>query len=637
MSGRSYFRRALGLRRQISSLHRRSEPPVQHDTSSDPLPYFEPTPSQILRYGLKGSTQSLRKIGHSGELDQHFEELFSDKWPLKTAPPSPLWSSLERTAVGPSKKAFTKSFDDIQDLQQLHLFLEKYVNEEQGCLLLQHDDSKSLARVLERCQQYNTYGEILSTISAITTRIEGLQAHITHSLFKLGMHYACLAFSAPALRRYIDGYLAAGPQRLGPRSSASLINTLLYSLQSLQMQRTHHDFREMLQAVAGETHSGGLSPHCLHKITCWADRRNFKVPLERYLSLLARLRSNSLLQTLWDETIERLTPDSPSHRYQSAYDCVKTLFDVGSHERALTYLGQISECANNNLPGLSKFKDLRGLLVNEIVLEVLPSLAGTEYPSILEVQVQDMERSLGIVWNPNRNAHVSASDPLQISSGQPLLTIDGDSFGYDSNARLVADVQALGCSQSKANLEKIVSLLDEYEGAQISVGLRRQEVAHLDFAWLPHRSPVELVNTSKVDSSNPSLSCNLGLLRLQPDSNGITSAIEHSLYLLQLGYVVARPKSLDGVTEEPIDWEETGYIVAWDRAIGRMILVFIGQSRGVLDSGLQKLDTPPFGLPLVMEVVVSKGKLKRSRTSSFPWIRATRVHLEVDQGLDLAT
>ncbi|OOO09803.1 hypothetical protein OAory_01056110 [Aspergillus oryzae] len=440
-----------------------------------------------------------------------------------------------------------------------------------------------LAQALKRCQRSDSYGEILSAINGILMRLEKLRAPVSPSLFVLGMYYSCLAFSASALKRYLEGYISLRPPRLDLDSCTPLVDALLVSLQLLPFQEPGYD-----------------SKHNLHSIMCWADYRDSTHSVGPYLSLLARLQSDRTLQDIWDRMTKRLRPESP-HTFHSAYGCVKALVDVGNHRKAVTYLRQISKCANGNLPSLSDFEGLKGLLAAERVAYAIPQLAGKEYPSILEAQLEDMEKRLGITWNRRKSVHTSISNPLYISSNQPILTVDGDSAGYGSNMRLVAEIEALGCSKSMLELGKVANLLDEFEGDYIRIFIPNEDAAPYDFAWFPQRSPIELPNDS---------------LLVGIDRNEAWSP--STLGLLRLGYLVARPKSAQGAfLEAAQSWEETGHIVTWDRAFGRFIVVFVGKSREPLDAEKQ-LFTPnlSFGLDAVMRVC--PGKDLPGQTDSTP-------------------
>ncbi|KAE8134777.1 hypothetical protein BDV38DRAFT_254182 [Aspergillus pseudotamarii] len=495
---------------------------------------------------------------------------------------------------------------DIQNLNHLRSLIERNVNDPLGGMFLQTGHCRFLAQALERCQRSDSYGEILSTINGILTRLEKLRAPVSPSLFVIGMYYSCLAFSASALKRYLEGYISLGPPRLDLESCAPLVDALLISLQLLPFQEPDHDTSEMRSVVTGESVDGGFSEHNLHSVMCWADHQDSTESVGPYLSLLARLGSDRALQDIWNRTTKRLHPDSP-HSFQSAYGCVKALIDVGSYRKAVTYLRQISKCANGNLPGLSDFEGLGSLLAAESVAHAIPQLAGKEYPSILEAQLEDMEKRLGITWNRQKSVHTSISNPLYISSKQPLLTIDGDSAGYDSNMRLIAEIEALGCSKSILDLGRVANLLDEFEGDQIRVLIPYGDAVPYEFAWFPQRSPIELPNGSlpvgndQFEAWSPAT---LGFLRVRPHRHGVSLVTECCLHLMQLGYLVARPKPAQGNSSEAAQsWEETGHIVTWDRAFGRFLAIFVGKSRGALDAEKQWIvPNPSFGLDAVLRI-----------------------------------
>ncbi|KAF7590435.1 hypothetical protein BBP40_002839 [Aspergillus hancockii] len=643
MSGYRSTRFWLKPRRQSLFQRCLSRPPLRHASAKrgTPTSYLQPTPSQLLRFALTGSTQPVQNGSYTSGLEQHFKELFSEQWPLNTTPPPPLWSSLQQKTTGPDREVFLGGLKhDVRSLRDLHLLIERNVNEDRGAALLQIEDCRILAQALECCQPQHSYGEILSTINAITTRLERLRVPVSHSLYALGMYYACLVFSASALKRHLDGYLAVGNQQLDMKSSTSLVDALLESFQVLPFQETGHDISKMLNIVTGESTVGNRSEHNLHRIMCWADHRSSTQPIDQYLTLLAKLRSDSLLQELWDRRMKTIPCDSPAHTFQSAYDCVKALIDVGHHERAIAYLRQISKCAHGNLPGLSKFRNLRTLLGDEAVVEVLPQLAGEEYPSILEAQLKNMEKRLGITWNPRKSVHTSISDPHRISSQEPLLTIDGDCAGYDSTARLVAEIEALGCSKSIVDLGKIANLLDEHEGDQVLVSLSPMESEYYEFSWVLRRSSIEFSNapshveTDRFKHWSPST---LGLLCVRPNSNGISLVANRSLHLIQLGYLVATPKlPHETGVEGTQNWEDTGYIVTWDRVFGRFLIVFVGQSYGVLSTGERWIvSDSSFGLDPILQVTPGNDPPEQTDSKSPFRGSPTRYYVDVDPSPDL--
>ncbi|KAE8349674.1 hypothetical protein BDV28DRAFT_140756 [Aspergillus coremiiformis] len=605
-------RSRLGPRRPLLFQLLLSQPFLRHASANakwgNPLSHSKPTPSQLLRFALTGTTQPARHESFTSHMDQHLRELFSEQWPSDNPPPLPPWSSLQQRTTGSHKKAVLKALKgSTKSLQHLRLLIENNVNDGQGGALLQTERCRFLAQTLERCQRHDSYGEILSTINVIITRLGRLGVPISHSLFTLGMYYSCLAFSASALKWHLKGYLSLGPERLDPESSAPLVEALNISLRLLSFQEPGYNTSEMLNIVTGESTDGDFSEHNLHSIMPWANHEDSPLPVGQYLSLLARLRSKQVLQEVWDRTLKGLGPDSPPHVFQSAYDCVEALIEVGNSSKATAHLEEISKCANGSLPGLSKFRGLRSVLAAEGMAQVLPQLAGKEYLSILETQLGNMEKRLGITWDRQKSVHTSISNPPCISSKQPLLTVDGDSTGYGSSVRLIAEIQALGCSKSMLELGKIVDLLDEYGGDQVHVSLSSKEAAHYDFSWFPERSPIAFSNSlslEETDKPKPWSPSSLGLLRVRPHNDGIHLAVERSLHLMQLGYLVVRPKLTHQVDlGETQRWEETGHIVTWDRVFGRFVSIFVGKSCGDLEPDKPWIVADPsLGLDAVMTI-----------------------------------
>ncbi|PYI03405.1 hypothetical protein BO78DRAFT_197653 [Aspergillus sclerotiicarbonarius CBS 121057] len=555
--------------------------------------YTQPTPSQLLRFALTGTTKPSQNDVSNPELDQHMSEIFLGNWSPGLLPP-PFWSSSQRQTESPDDfVSFMAMTHNVRNLRHLQVFIERNVNEEEGSLLLQARSCTLLAQALKRCQRRNSYGEILSAVNAIATRLEKLGLPRSGDIYFLGIYYAALTLSVSALERFMEGYLSVSSSPLGIHASTSLVDALLDALHYRRFRGTAENTDTIVELVTG---GDQRSERSLHSLLCWDSPDNPTASSGQYLSLLVRLRSEKILTEVWSQTLQKLSPSSSFELFQSAYSCVVALVDIGEVPKAIQYLAEVSERAKGTLPGISRFNGLTTLLASEAISALLPQLAGRrQYLKLLEVQLVDMENKLGFRWDPEGSYHRSASDPLLIASEQPFLTLDGDSTGYESTERFLAEMKALGCSRSATDLGKIAELLDEHEGDVISVSVPSTKVS-IEYAWFPRLCPVQFtgVASSATDTTPPWTPSTLGLIRVSYDNNGTPLTSERSVHAMQLGPLVRRPKCTDDSDPNNAHpWEETGHMVAWDRACGQLVAVFVGQSNGPIDHRIESRAARP--------------------------------------------
>ncbi|RAL11065.1 uncharacterized protein BO97DRAFT_406561 [Aspergillus homomorphus CBS 101889] len=594
-------------------------------------PYPESTPSQLLRFALTGTTKRPQYNVFDPSLDLHLSEAFNNKLP------SPFWVSLQRTPEAPASMPSRLDTRQIKSLPDFQIFIENNVTNKKGCRRLQSQHCVPLFRALERCQRHDQFAEILSAINGIVTRIERIDGQCSQRLYVLGMYYAALAFSAPALQRYLQGYLAVSSQRLGPNESRLLVHALLDALKYLDFCDGAHDIGAITSLVAGEDTTKQIR---LHDILYWAGPDPLDIWSGSYFTLLVKLGNKQLQEALWAHLIQGLSPKSHENQFRAAYTCVEALIDVGATQRAVAYLRQISERANCTLPYISKAKSLCDSLSAD---ELQPSLVGEkEHTEILNQRLADMEDQLGIRWQSDMLLHSSASNPLMAASEQPLLTIDGDSTGYDSVERLLAQIQNLGCSKSNADLGQIAESLHEHDGSLIYISVISDVDIDLEYAWCPQVSPVEFpesLSPAGTDFSRPWTPSTLGLLRVSVDSNGQSSAEKRSLHLMQLGTLVARPKAYqEQGSPDATNWEQTGHIFAWDRFHGRFVAVFVGQTHGAADHciepGQSKLRHGLSSIIAVNSLIGLDSHWSSDRVTAIG-SGATTYHLHVDKSPDL--
>ncbi|OJJ44127.1 hypothetical protein ASPZODRAFT_145239 [Penicilliopsis zonata CBS 506.65] len=601
-----------------------------------------PSPSQLVRFALTGSTRQLQNESEKDGLDQSLQELFVHEWPLNS-PPTPLWSSFRHGKFDSEPRFLLDSLKrDIHSLQDLRLFVERHVNTVNDCASIQIRSCNQLLEIFDRLEHHHSYQELLLTINGINERFERIEAPVSWKLYLLGMRYACRTFSVPALKHHLNGFRSANSQPLDLRSSTALVNTLITTLQSLQSECPDLDTRPMLSLITGEGAHSNLSETetKLHEILSWpnGDREG----IELYITLLASLGSEAALHEIWEAFIHSpLTPE----KFQPAYSTVLSLFARGRTETALLYLKQLSECANNALPGISNFRPLATFFRDEKLLGSLLELAGPdEFNTILESQLRSLEQRLGIKWDSKVSRHISLSDAKSLATGQPLFTIEGDSSGYESQERLFTEIRLLGCSKSKSELGQIIDMLDEHEGSEIPVRILNDRSLAFEFAWFPRSSPIEFSDSllpARYDMSRPWSPVTLGLIRARPDDSGSPVSYGNSLHLIQLGYLNMRP-ILDSVDEAQsktmYSWKETGHLVAWDRTAGKFLAVFVGKGHGVIEPGLQVTpQQPPAGLYSLeeVEVVDNSGDFWSVSPKSPIKSSSANYHFDLDPATDL--
>lgn len=600
------------------------------------------TQSQLLQFALTGSKPPIKDDGTELNGDRCFNELFLEEWPSPTNPKPSLGSVIQvKTETTEDGDIPGDPKGDAQLLQKLQSYIEKNVRNGRQCALLQDDQCKPLMRALSLCQEQHSYGEILMLINAAIHRIEMLQTPVSENLHFLGMYYACLAFSAPALQHHLDNFGRSCSRHLTSEESVLLVRVLDTTLQGLVFQRPDFDAAAMLSVVAGESGSAPPPRQTLHGILYWDGLENGSEDIGLYLTLLARLRSDSLLRRVWKQTLEKMAASSfPA--FESTYGFVKSFVDTGKPQDAIKYFRQISENSNGALPDISRFQGLSGLLTDGEVCQILPELAGPEeYLRMVETQTEDMENRLGIRWRPRMSHHTDISDPSTIFTNQPLLTIDGESSGYESAQRLIAEIHTFGCSKSTAELGTIATLLDEHDGECIPVCVSREEDHPLEFCWFPQRSPVEWSSQSlplSTDMSRPWSPLTLGLVRARLSSGSSFLTKERFLYLMQLGYLAVRPKNAPPGDSPP--WKESGHIVAWDRVSGQFLMVHPDNGRRIIGtSQLLEASAPQSSLVTIRVIYPMDNGLREKNwmVKSLGQIRKSRIkcQFEADPGLDL--
>ncbi|KAH8428408.1 uncharacterized protein LDX57_006106 [Aspergillus melleus] len=512
--------------------------------------------------------------------------VFETDWSSDAASLPAFWSQQQRMYNTPTWERFVYGLRfKTQRVAHLQVFIQRHIYDEEGVELLQARACRLLAYALENCQRHNSYQEILAVLNAIIQRCHKLGAHVSKHLHALAIHYASLAFSADAMRPHVEEF-ARRDQKLKGRYSASLSTTSIFSLHSLESPDLQHDMESMRCLIGTTSSTEQLEPHNLHPRLFWGQ----DIPTHRqelYLPLLAELHMDALLDSVW-ETIKG--NNLAKKNLWPIYLCVVYMVKRGKSSKAGVYLKEISDLFDGTLPNISKMKYLNILLEDEEIGKALPQLAGAqERLGILEAQLQVLERRLGIRWEPGESAHVGLSDPDCNATEKPLFDMDGDTPGYGSNERLVAEIMALGCSKSVEELGRIADLLDDHEGQLVPISTPNEK---LEFAWSPERSPIKFSDTPptlQTDFSKPYPVSSLGLLRIRLRDNQISPAPQYSARIIQLGRLLLRRRGQRRQQRQPginewiyvdYDWTPTDYIVGWDRVHARFVLVYASKDEG---------------------------------------------------------
>lgn len=565
--------------------------------------FHDPAPSELLRITLTAATTPVIENEPTSTLRKQVLKLLDTEWKLNSPPPA-LWCALK--GVYPMfRNEEVGRLRAVEDLSSLRHVVERLAIDKQGAVRMQRRNCEVLREVLGRCQRHNTSTEILSTLSDIITRLQRLELFIKPQLYELGMYYAALDLSAPALRKFLEAYHQLASSQVIPVAGGRVIRALIAALESALFENPHHNTKLLLAEVTGEGEAKPQSrPALLDTLlgTLDSDWQNWAM----YLRLLSRLQSSQTLESSWSRFLEVL--DSEDQRVcHSAYTVVVALIQAGRSEIAVKFLEDISQRSEDNLPFIATFGNLQALLDDPVVGDALPDLVqGNHYEELLETRLKNMEQRLGIQWkdtqrSTDNKAHfgITPGSPWTIFKDQPLFTIDGNCAGYEDSTRLYPELQAHGCSKSTRDLGRLVNLLDEQDGnvqdivTHLDFDKVRLEWFHSEFPdlqlrWCPEHSPIEFSDSllpTMLEQPSDWTPSSLGLLRARLIVNGVPQSGTTCLHLMQLGSLDMR----HGPNEA---WQPSGYIVAWDRQYGEMIALFVGKNYGVINSGPTPPDAP---------------------------------------------
>ena len=614
------------------------------DTQSD-----EPTSAELLRFALTSFKNPEAGNEPHTSLRKLMTELLDSEWQSNNPPPA-LWNALKGVDVL-FKSTERRRLQSVADLASLRNVVHRLVIDDGGADRLQQRECKVLGNALKRCQRDGTYTEILATLSDVIARLERLELPINPQIAELGMYYAALNLSSYALRGFLQLYeKLGGAEKSSPLSRKTsprrILQTLLHELDSAIFEDQSYNTATLLAEITGEgEHKRQKRPRladCLLR-----DPRQEHENWALYLCLLSKLQSVEALEATWTKFMNVFDPKDQKFCHQT-YSVILSLIQAGRSNTAAKLLEDISMRSEDTLPYIGTLQSIHILLDDPIVGEALPDLVqGDHYEKLLEVRMEDMEQRLGIQWQDSKEtteqkSRVSTEPDSAWSSfqDQPLLTIDGDSAGYDEPARLYPNLQAQGCSKLSSDLSQLIDMLIDQTGNE------QEMITHLNFdpdllasfhskfpnlqlRWCVEHSPIEfsdsLLAATTMESRRWS-PASLGLIRARAIVNGVPQMGTRVLHLMQLG-------SLDLRYGPDEQWQPSGYIVAWDRQYGEMIALFVGKNYGVVDCGAAPSDSP-FGA--VMHIrpsdMPNASPLSANRIPRDP---KGRYYLDVDPSVDL--
>lgn len=607
--------------------------------------YHNILPSQLLRSALTDPSEYKGNSECNWGKYYSLHDIFCEEWPLNT-PPLPVQTWLQPQTPIWNSDFLTRTLYDVKNIRQIERFVEGIPNGSDIAAIFKSSHFELLSQAFERCQNHNLCSEILLAINSIVARIETYGTSVPGSLHILGMQYACCCHSISALKNHLEGYYRVSSQRLDSATSLALVKSLISFIDAAKFNDPGFDSSIALDFVTGEGHFYHSSQHRLHDILSWADTRGSPVFVEHYALLLAKLQSYESFHKTWNRFVESLSSNVSQDTFQTAYACVLALVNAENTEAAVSCLELLSEHAGNRLPGISKFGNIDMLLANETINEILPRIAGEEeFVGILENELERIEKSLGIKWQADRSVHSTISDSLSNATEQPLFTIDGDSVGFDSKDRLVGEICSFACSNSQTGLGRISDLLDEHDGRTINITLPGCKDKSIEFAWVPHRSPLDFSGASSETNFRMGMPMSrpppaLGLIRMQILSNKDLMKSEVTLHLMQLGYLVFRPvDALLKDSESQNKWQESGHVVTLDRETGQLLAIFVGDHHAFLEAGVKLPSIPfQFGLGFVANIALSDYDRSNMPPGqiSIPYENLDiRLHLEADSGTNL--
>ncbi|KAI1914761.1 hypothetical protein LOZ53_003073 [Ophidiomyces ophidiicola] len=581
-TSRAYrFLRALQLRKYSSPCAGSRAPsnvPPPRNTSS----YTELPRVQLLRYALTGSVEVPGNVTCGAIINAELAKQFSShRLPWTTSPAEhPVNFTLH-----PSGGRDVLS--GIQDEIQTKVKDRDSANELVYSLAL-------LDKAFSLCEGGAQWEDLLATINGTLARLRKLGATDTKGLLLLGIIYASRCFSVPALRCYLQQYSANGYGYLTPEMAAKVIRHLNQALETGDFD-VRMDGAYMRSIIVGNTDSDDR-PGTLDSLLD-ISRPSDNSFLGLYAELLGKLGCYQRLKELWSIIrVEIGRGHTAKPLIDTVTSCLQGMIETGNPEAAIAAAQDISSCVDLNalLP-----PRLWVLLARDDSNGIIRTLATEKtIQSILTTELSSVELMLGLQWvgGDIGNHIVSRDTPIWCNSGNPEEAFEslGTINTTPSAQYLVDTFRFLTSTKSAANLSMMADILHEYDGVEMSLCTTRDDnLGQIELTWIIQCSPVEVLQNTMpaVAYDNVSLNCSsLGLLRVRQDCNGAPQKLSPHLYLMQLGYVAARNKTLDERNKST----PTGHLVCWDRQKGELILLWVGESCGVVGAGPRQSQPPPY-------------------------------------------
>ncbi|KAF7715140.1 Uncharacterized protein PECH_007448 [Penicillium ucsense] len=604
-------------------------------------PTGDPSPAQLLRAIFTGPDPRNNGSTHDFVHRHKILSLIDAEW-ISGSPPPALWAALKGVHPTTRKEEVMRIYS-VNDVSSLRSIAERLLVDEYAAKLLHKHFAAS--RVMERCEERSSYSELVSLLSDIHHRLARLKLPPLNPT--LGLRYAALDLNMPAFQGFLHIRQKIDGPPLQFSNSGSIIKALLETIESTLFERPNYDTRFVLSCLTSEAVHDLPASLKLHEVL-HASLDQDRGTWSTYLCLLARLHSRDALYSSWGQYLSGYVKDNEISCHQ-AYSIIISLIKARRSEEAALFLEQIAQRSGDTLPYFSTFRGMSALLNDAVIREAIPDLAqGREYETLLEKCLWDMEAQLGIRWEKGHKqsgekVHVSFTpdSAWKIFEDQPLITLDGESAGYDDPMRIRAEISSLGCSRSSRDLQRIVDGLHDQDGCPQDVtvqpydsrgaDLLRGMSGSIEFQWNPEHAPVEFSDSFCATPTLQSFQitpATLGLLRARAVADGVPQNNNKCLHLLQLGSLHMRTSHQD-------PWEQSGYVVAWDRQFGDMIALYVGRGFGIIDPGPTPSNAP-FGSILHIDSTHTPNSRKRfsgrrSRISGY----AKSYHLDIDPSLDL--
>ncbi|PGH04147.1 hypothetical protein GX51_03654 [Blastomyces parvus] len=614
---------------------------LHHMQRSRPRP--EPSASQLLRFALTGTLKTPYNKYYSETLEQYMLDAFSNPtlpeiWTIFNT--NPLKGKHLNNHITVVDRLDPRYLVRSLELPKLEALCEKYI--------VSTRVARELGRLREAVVDLLTYhskfedpARILSTVNALVARFTLLEVKVPKTFLLLGMKLAARHLSTPALRSYIHSYVNAGYGPLPGRSAAKVLRNLYSSCSASIFENPTIDFGPMRELATGLNEDGSaiLEPS-LHSLLFESNDVCPHYVYTHYVHLLGAIGGYRRLLDIWPIVQDRVRR-SPSDPLVQAF--VKTyltaVLNSGFGSKAAYFAEKLSAISNlNDFLPVSLWK---ALLEQENSEGLQKLVSGLTMNVIMDKALTSMESSLGITWNPDgegRHVRTTDMDPLwdQWPADVTLPSLHPDSSKSGSSGylkRLLVEIELCGSSQSAKELARVANLLHDYEGFEVPLGYREDELGQVkEFAWLPQCCPIEFSNNvppSIYNIAGPQSPSSLGLIRACRDIDGKpTKLSSRNMYLMQLGYLCERGRGaaeggINSTTGEIWKWRETGHIICWDRLHRCFIMIFLGKGWGTIDPGLYPEKSHPY-LPSVASLRLKpstnfKSEFSEKSRALSPW------------------